>query len=321
MEYKDYYKTLGVSRDASTDDIKRAYRRLARKYHPDVSTESDAEKRFKEIGEAYEVLKDPEKRAAYDRLGSGWHAGDDFRPPPGWESQGGFGGSQFSDFFDALFGNRGGFGEGPNPFEGIFGGRRGTGNGSGNDQTARVGVTLEEAYSGATKNVKLQSPESDPRGQIRSKLRNLRVKIPAGVRNGQRIRLQGQGAPGIGGGPPGDLYLEVHIHPHEIFHLRGHDIHLDLPVAPWEAALGTTLNVPTLGGRVEMKIPPDSQAGKRFRLRGRGLPGKDAGDQYVTLKIVNPPADSGKAQKLFDEMHRELDFDPRAELRRQAGGG
>lgn len=321
MEYKDYYRTLGVSRDASTDDIKRAYRRLARKYHPDVSTETDAEKRFKEIGEAYEVLKDPEKRAAYDRLGSHWHAGDDFRPPPGWETHGGFGGSQFSDFFDALFGNRGGFGEGPNPFEGIFGGRRGPGNGAGNDQTAKVAVTLEEAYGGTTKTVSLQSPESDIRGQVRSKLRNLRVKIPAGVRNGQRIRLQGQGTPGIGGGPPGDLYLEVHIQPHDLFHLRGNDIHLDLPVAPWEAALGTTLNVPTLGGRVEMKIPADSQAGKRFRLRGRGLPGKEPGDQYVTLKIVNPPADSGKARKLFDRMQQELDFDPRAELRREAGRG
>ncbi|MBA1149305.1 DnaJ domain-containing protein [Ectothiorhodospiraceae bacterium WFHF3C12] len=319
MEYKDYYKTLGVSRDASTEDIKRAYRRLARKYHPDVSTEADAEQRFKAIGEAYEVLKDPEKRAAYDRLGSHWHAGDDFRPPPGWESHGGFGGSQFSDFFDAVFGDRGGFGDGANPFEGIFGGRRA--GGAGADQTTKVTVTLEEAYHGTTKNVQLQSPGTDARGQARSKPRNLRVKIPAGVRNGQRIRLQGQGAPGIGGGPPGDLFLEVHIQPHEVFHLRGHDIHLDLPVAPWEAALGATVNVPTLGGRVEMNIPAGSQTGTRFRLRGRGLPGKEPGDQYVSLKIVNPPADSGKARKFFDRMHRELDFDPRSELRRQAGNG
>jgi len=314
MEYKDYYKILGVSRDASSDEIKRAYRRLARKYHPDVSSEADAEQRFKEIGEAYEVLKDPEKRAAYDQLGSNWRAGQDFRPPPGWESHGGFGSSQFSDFFEALFGDRGGFGHSANPFEGIFGGRRDTGRNTGQDQSAKVTVSLEEAYSGTTHNLRLQTPEPDGRGQVRSKLRNLRVKIPAGVRNGQRIRLQGQGSPGVAGGKPGDLYLEVHIEPHPLFHLRGKDILLDLPVAPWEAALGATLNVPTLGGEVEMKIPPDSAAGRRFRLRGRGLPGTPAGDQYVTLRIVNPPAESMEARKLFEKMRDTLAFDPRTEL-------
>jgi curved DNA-binding protein len=314
MEYKDYYKTLGVSRDASTDDIKRAYRRLARKYHPDVSTEADAERRFKEIGEAYEVLKDPQKRSAYDRLGSNWQAGEEFRPPPGWEGHGDFSSSDFSDFFDALFGGRGGFGAGADPFEGLFGRRPNRGSAAaGRDQSTRITVTLEEAYTGGTRDVRLQSPRAGERS--RSGPRNLRVRIPAGVRNGQRIRLQGQGGPGAGGGNARDLYLEVHIEPHPVFHLRGQDIHLDLPVAPWEAALGATLSVPTLGGDVEMKVPPGSQTGQRFRLRGRGLPGSKPGDQYVTLQIVNPPVESDEAQQAFETMREALDFDPRGELR------
>lgn len=333
MEYRDYYRTLGVDRNASAADIKKAYRRLARKYHPDVSKEPDAEKRFKEVAEAYEVLKDPEKRKLYDQLGSDWRAGQDFRPPPGWEQGGGrrragagagsaeFG--DFSDFFESVFG--GGFGG--SPFEEVFGGtraRHGRAQGGGRayggfarrgaDRAARIAVSLEEAYHGASKTFTVEDTEPDASGAVRRQSRNLRVRIPAGVTNGQRIRLAGQGDPGLGGGHRGDLLLEVHIAPHPTFHLRGRDVHLDLPVAPWEAALGATLKVPTLGGQVDLKIPPGSQSGRRLRLRGRGLPGKPPGDQYVTLKIVNPPADSEKAKKLFHRMANELDFDPRASL-------
>lgn len=331
MEYRDYYKTLGVDRNASADDIKKAYRRLARKYHPDVSKEPDAEQRFKEVAEAYEVLKDPEKRKLYDQLGQDWRAGQDFRPPPGWQGAGGrrqragaeSGFGDFSDFFESVFGG-GGFGG--SPFEEVFGGtRRGAAGGRrtqggfarrGADRTARINVSLEEAYHGASKTFTVEDTEPDASGAVRrrSRSRNLRVQIPAGVTNGQRIRLAGQGDPGLGGGERGDLLLEVHISPHRQFHLRGRDVHLDLPVAPWEAALGATLKVPTLGGRVDLKIPPGSQSGRRLRLRGRGLPGSPAGDQYVTLKIVNPPADSEKAKKLFRKMAETLDFDPRASL-------
>jgi len=331
MEYRDYYKTLGVDRNASADDIKKAYRRLARKYHPDVSKEPDAEKRFKEVAEAYEVLKDPEKRKLYDQLGSDWRAGQDFRPPPGWERSGGgrrrtsagtadFG--DFSDFFESVFGG----GPGGSPFEEVFGGaRHGRSRGGaragqgfarrGADRTARITVSLEEAYHGASKTFTVEDSEPDAGGAVRRQSRNLRVQIPAGVTNGQRIRLAGQGDPGLGGGQRGDLLLEVRIAPHRLFHLRGRDVHLDLPVAPWEAALGATLKVPTLGGQVDLKIPAGSQSGRGLRLRGRGLPGKPPGDQYVTLKIVNPPADSEKAKKLFSRMEKELDFDPRAALK------
>jgi len=328
MEYRDYYKTLGVDRNASADDIKKAYRRLARKYHPDVSKEPDAEKRFKEVAEAYEVLKDPEKRKLYDQLGSDWRAGQDFRPPPGWEQAGRgryrrTGGSadfgDFSDFFESVFGG-GGFGG--SPFEEVFagGGRRARAGGGrgfarrGGDRTAKITVSLEEAYHGASKTFTVEDTEPDVSGAVRRQSRNLRVRIPAGVTNGQRIRLAGQGDPGLGGGERGDLLLEVHIAPHRTFHLRERDVHLDLPVAPWEAALGATLKVPTLGGQVDLKIPPGSQNGRRLRLRGRGLPGDRPGDQYVTLKIVNPPVDSDKARRLFRKMADHFDFDPRASL-------
>jgi curved DNA-binding protein len=316
MEFKDYYDILGVSRNASADDIKRAYRKLARKYHPDVSKEPQAETRFKEVGEAYEVLKDPEKRKLYDQLGSDWRAGQDFRPPPGWESRrtgtgGGFSGEfsgDFSDFFEALFGGGSPFGRGAGA-----GGRRAGFAFRGEDQNARITISLEEAYSGATRSITVETVESD--GMVQRRVpKALRVRIPKGVRNGQRIRLAGQGNPGSGGGSAGDLYLEVHIAPHRLFHLRGRDIHLELPVAPWEAALGARLKVPTLGGEVDMRIPANSQSGKRLRLRGRGLPGDPPGDQYVTLRIVNPPAAADRGRELFERMAKDLDFDPRAAL-------
>jgi curved DNA-binding protein len=326
MEYKDYYKILGVSRDASKDDIKQAYRRLARKYHPDVSREPDAEARFKEVNEANEVLKDPEKRAAYDALGSGWRAGQEFRPPPG---AGGFhreyrfssddiGG--FSDFFSSLFG--GGFG-GPGDAFRDSGARSGFGGRGedlfrrrGQDQSARVQISLEEAFGGTTRELRLETPEHDDKGQIRVRPRTLKVRIPPGVSQGRQIRLAGQGMPGSGGGAAGDLYLEVDLSPHPLFQADGRDILLRLPVAPWEAALGTTVQVPTLGGAVSLKIPPGSQGGKRMRLKGRGLPGKPPGDQYVVLEIVTPPADTEAEKEAYRRMAETFQFEPRS----RAGG-
>ncbi|ACL74028.1 DnaJ C-terminal domain-containing protein [Thioalkalivibrio sulfidiphilus] len=312
MEYKDYYKLLGVSRTASQDEIKKTYRKLARKYHPDVSKEPNAEERFKEINEAYEVLGDADKRRAYDDLGANWKSGQDFRPPPGWEdifSGGfrgagpgagragpGFGGGEagFSDFFESLFGGGARRAGGRRPGGGF--------QARGADQTARIEITLEQAAHGGSMPVQLGNG------------RKLQVKIPAGVTEGQRIRLAGQGGPGAGGGPSGDLFLEVAIRPHPWFRVEGRDLHLDLPVTPWEAALGATVNVPTLGGRVELKIPPGSQSGRRLRLKGKGLAGKPPGDQYVTLQIHTPPAGSEAARKFYERMQKEMPFDPRAHL-------
>ena len=306
MQFKDYYVTLGVGRDASQDDVKRAYRRLARKYHPDVSKEANAESRFKEIGEAYEVLKDPEKRTAYDRFGKDWKHGQEFRPPPGWERQFNFGGgfsgtSGFSDFFETLFGQGGlhgvggGFHDARGPMRAAAGARA-----KGGDRTAEIEIPIEDAYHGATRNVTLHGG------------RALNVKIPRGVTEGQRIRLGGLGAAGAGGAPAGDLYLTVRYAAHPLFRTEGRNVHLKLPVAPWEAALGATVAVSTLGGRVELKIPRGSQAGQTLRLKGRGLPGRPDGDQYVVLEIVTPPADTPEAESLYRKMAESMDFDPRA---------
>jgi curved DNA-binding protein len=336
MDFKDYYDTLGISREASEQDVKRAYRRLARKYHPDVSKEAEAEARFKEVGEAYEVLKDPEKRAAYDQLGANWKAGQEFRPPPGAgagtggrryyysrgggesfgagaEHFGGGGGEQFggySDFFEALFGaGRMGGGMG-----GRAGGPRGAqefhyrqaGPSRGEDQHARIQISLEDAFRGASRTLELRAPEGGSR--------SIRVAIPRGVTEGQRIRLAGQGVAGMQGGAAGDLFLEISFTPHRIFEADGRNILLTLPVTPWEAALGETVAVPTLGGRVDLKIPAGSQSGRRLRLKGRGLPGSPAGDQIVTLSIETPPADSEEARRVYEEMRSKLPFDPRRDM-------
>ncbi|HEV2700801.1 MAG TPA: DnaJ C-terminal domain-containing protein [Steroidobacteraceae bacterium] len=322
MEFRDYYQTLGVSRSASADDIRKAYRRLARKYHPDVSKEADALERFKQMQEAYEVLKDPKKRAAYDQLGANWKQGEQFRPPPDFGSGfdfgqarrgraqpgahatgGGYefeGNEQFSDFFSSLFGG------GEQPFAGGGSRRRG-----GRDQHAAIELDLEEAHRGAIRNITLQQAAAP--GQPPSE-RTLRVTVPAGVTEGQSIRLTGQGEPAQGRGRAGDLYLTVHIRPHRNLELDGRDVKLTLPVAPWEAALGATLTVPTLGGPVELRIPAQSQTGSRLRLRGRGLAGDPPGDQYVLLKVVLPPADTPAARELYERMKQELAFDPRAGL-------
>ena len=315
MEFKDYYDIMGLTKDATQDEIKRAYRKLARKYHPDVSKEPDAEARFKEIGEAYEVLKDPEKRAAYDRLGANWKAGQDFHPPPDWDagfefSGGGFGGGDaeaFSDFFESLFGqHRGHAGY-------RSGGRRGY-SARGEDHHAKILIDLQDAFEGATRSIVLQVPELDNEGRVHTRKRTLKVRIPKGVKQGQHIRLAGQGAAGLGGGPAGDLYLEVEFRPHPFYHVEGRDLYLDLPVAPWEAALGATVKVPTPGGPVDLKIPAGSGQGRKLRLKGRGIPGKPPGDLYVVLQIALPPADTEQAKAFYRRMQQEFDFNPRKHL-------
>lgn len=318
MDYKDYYKVMGVVRTASQDEIKRSYRKLARKYHPDVSKEPNAEERFKELQEAYEVLKDPEKRAAYDQLGSNWRSGQEFRPPPDWGkgfefSSGGFGGAGadtgFSDFFSSLFGDR-------SPFRQQAGGGAGRQRfaQTGQDHVAKIEVSLEDAYRGGSQEIELRSPELTADGHVMTRPRTLRVSIPAGVVEGQQIRLAGQGSPGIGGGAAGDLYLEISFKPHPLYQVQGRDLTLTLPIAPWEAALGATVPVPTLGGTVDMRIPAGAKSGQRMRLKGRGLPGNTPGDQYIVLKIVLPPQNTPEAHALYERMKTELPFDPRAEL-------
>jgi curved DNA-binding protein len=322
MEYKDYYKILGVERGATQDEIKRAYRKLARTFHPDVNKAADAEAKFKEAGEAYEVLKDPEKRAAYDELGANWKQGQEFRPPPNWDAGFEFSGggytnadaSQFSDFFEQMFGGMRGGAAG-------FGGRGGGGfaghrefHAQGQDHHAKIEIDLRDAFEGAKRAITLRVPDVDAEGHVTVKDRTLNVTIPKGVREGQSIRLAGQGSPGMGKGPPGDLYLEVRFAPDPLYRVDGKDLYLDLPVAPWEAALGASVKVPTPEGPVMLKVPPGSTKGRTMRLKGRGLPGKPPGDLHAVLKIVLPPADTDKAKEVYKNMERELPFDPRAGL-------
>ncbi|MHB1515237.1 MAG: DnaJ C-terminal domain-containing protein [Acidiferrobacteraceae bacterium] len=308
-KYKDYYQIMGLERGAGADDIKRAYRRLARKYHPDVSKEPDAEERFKEVGEAYEVLKDPEKRAAYDELGTRWHPGEEFTPPPDWtpgraQTQGATftDHARFSDFFESLFGGFQQTGRTAGP-------RRGP------DQSAVIELTLEQAFAGSLRTIELATPQVAADGSVTIAHRTLQVKIPPGVLPGQHIRLAGQGTPGTFGAQSGDLYLEIHLARHPFFAIEGRDVYLNLPVAPWEAALGASLKVPTLAGAVELKVPPGSQSGQKLRLKGRGFPGSPPGDQYVTLQIVNPKIDSERTKNLYRTLAREMEFDPRAGLK------
>jgi curved DNA-binding protein len=315
MDFKDYYQIMGVRRDATQDEIKRAYRKLARKYHPDVSKEADAEVRFKEVGEAYEVLKDPEKRAAYDQLGANWKAGQDFRPPPDWERGFDFRGGeftgadagQFSDFFESLFG-RGGFGGGgARQAQREFHAR-------GEDTYARVLIDLEDAYTGASRIITIRNSEPGPDGWLQSREHTLNVRIPKGVRQGQHIRLAKQGGAGIGKGAHGDLYLEVEFRPHPFYHVEGKDVFLDLPVAPWEAALGAAVKVPTPSGTVDLKIPANSAGGRKLRLKGRGIPAKPPGDLYVALQVALPPAQTEAAKNAYREFEKALKFNPRTRL-------
>jgi curved DNA-binding protein len=315
MDFQDYYETMGVARDATQDEIKRSYRKLARKYHPDVSDEAGAEDRFKAVGEAYEVLKDPEKRAAYDQLGSQYKAGQDFRPPPDWgqnfefrgggASDFGGGGADFSDFFSSLFGQMGGGGP-QQP-----GGRSGF-QMRGEDHHAKILIDVTDSYTGITRGISLRLPEVTPDGHVVTRDRMLNVKIPKGVRPGQRIRLAGQGGPGPGGGKSGDLYLEIEFNTGGRYRVENADVFVSLPVAPWEAALGATVTVPIPSGSVDLKIPAGSGQGSRLRLKGKGLPTREPGNFYVELKVVLPPADSEEAKALYRKMESELAFDPRA---------
>lgn len=308
MEYQDYYKILGVERDASVDDIKKNYRRLARKYHPDVSKEPQAEEKFKQVNEAYEVLKDTEKRKAYDQFGSQWKQGQGFEPPPGWQQhaggagQGGWqsaSGGDYSDFFESIFG--GGFsGFGGQQHSRVMRKR-------GQDINGKIDITLEEAFSGATKTVSLERSSSHSPQQ-------LNVKIPKGVTQGQQIRLGNQGGTGVGGAPNGDLFLKVNLLPHRFFSVTDRDVQLKLPITPWEAALGAELTVPTLGGQIKLKIPAGSQSGKTLRLKGRGLPGKIAGDQLITLMIHVPEPKDDAQRQAYEQMKTLMDFNPREKM-------
>lgn len=313
MEFKDYYKIMGIARDATQDEIKRNYRKLARKYHPDVSKEADAEARFKELGEAYEVLKDAEKRAAYDQLGTHYKSGQEFRPPPDWNAGFEFSGGVFtggdaadySDFFASLFGRdfrTGGAGRTPPPHA------------KGEDHHAKVLIDLEDTYQGATRTITLRVPGIDMQGHLINRERVLNVTIPKGIREGQHIRLGGQGGAGNAEGNAGDLYLEIEFLPHPLYRVDGRDLYLDLPVTPWEAALGATVKVPTLGGIVELKIPEGSVSGRKMRLKGRGIPGNPPGDCYVILSIALPPANTEAARDLYRKMAHDLNFNPRTRL-------
>lgn len=316
MKYKDYYKTLGLARGASDDDIKKAYRRLARKYHPDVSKEKDAEERFKEIAEAYETLKDPQKRAAYDGLGA-YRSGEQFRPPPDWfdrfhvNGASDLGGIDLSDLFASFgFGGMGGMGgmRGGRGFQG-FGGRGSTQRrgaaARGQDVEARVQLGLEEAARGTEVGLQVGAQQ-------------VRVRIPRGTTDGQRLRLRGKGGAGTGGGPAGDLYLTVALRPHARFRVDGHDLHIEVPLAPWEAALGAAVEIPTMDSRVTLKIPPGSKSGQRLRLAGLGLPkpsGGGAGDLYAVLSIALPQTLSARERELYEQLREASRFDPRAHLR------
>jgi curved DNA-binding protein len=289
MQYKDYYQILGLTRGADADEVKRAYRKLARKYHPDVSKERNAEDKFKEVQEAYEVLRDSDKRAAYDHLGRDFRNGQQFRPPPDWSQRFGQPGGQrfsdingFSDFFSSLFGggNGGGFG------------------GAAAQPDADAGqldITVEEAYAGTRRRVTV-SENSHPR--------QIDVQIPAGVGEGQSLRI---------GAGRSSLILRIRLRPHHLYEVSGKDVQIELPLAPWEAALGAKVAVPTLGGKVELTVPAGAQSGQKLRLRGRGLPGNPAGDQIVLIKLVTPAAQSATAKEAYERMKREFDFDPRAD--------
>lgn len=306
MEFKDYYKALGLAREASADDIKKAFRKAARKYHPDINTDAGTEAKFKEVNEAYEVLKDPERRAAYDQLGKEPpQAQGGFRPPPNWDSNYSFsdGGPQgeadFSDFFETLFRREAGQSARMRPQQGA-------------DSHGRIEISIEEAYLGGERTLSLRTPVVGPNGTVSQQDRKISVKVPKGIAQGQHIRLAGQGGQGSGGA--GDLFLEVVFAPHPVYRPDGKDLYLDLPIAPWEAALGAHVVMPIPGGKVDLRIPENARSGQKMRLKGKGLPGAPAGDIYATLKIVNPKVTTEQARAFFEQMAEKMPFDPRAHL-------
>lgn len=316
MQFRDYYQVLGVERSADSEAIKKAFRRLARKHHPDIDPAPDSAARMQALNEAYEVLRDDDKRAAYDAVGARVQDGQPFQPPPGWDSGFDFGGTAapgdeggdaglHSDFFEALFGaarRRAAQGRGPG---GAAPDRRGQ------DHHAQIVVPLEDAFRGATRTITLQQPGFDGQGHPVLRERTLQVKIPTGIRAGQQVRLTGQGSAGLGDGAPGDLYLEVAFAPHAWWQAEGRDLSLTLPLAPWEAALGAEIEVPTPDGPVALQIPAGSQTGRKLRLRGRGIPGREPGDLYVLLQLVLPPAADEPAREAYRAMARDLAFNPR----------
>ncbi len=355
VKYHDYYKTLGVARTATTDEIKKAYRNLARKFHPDVNPGSkSAEEKFKEINEAYEVLSDADKRKRYDQLGANWKAGADFTPPPSWGFYGASGGARYGSSEKArvkygdlgdIFGGAGGFSDFFETVFGAGGGRRESRYGGGfamrgQDVEAELEIGLEDAHRGAARTITIQNtipcPACKGAGMIdrracptcggaglASRPKTLEVTIPAGVREGTVIRLAGEGRPGTGDASAGDLLLRLRLKPHRLFSVTPEgDVQIELPVAPWETALGARVGVPTLDGSVEMTIPAGSQGGQRLRLRGQGLNrrGGGRGDEYVKLKIVNPPNLTEKERELFERLGAESRFDPRNSISGGANG-
>jgi len=312
LDFKDYYSTLGVARDATADDIKKAFRKLARKYHPDVSKVRDAEARMKEVNEAYAVLSDPEKRVAYDQLGSRYQTGQEFHAPPDWDAGFEFSGGRFADidagdfseFFAQLFGR-----SGPRATRTGAQGRRMRGE----DQHAKVTVDLEDAFRGVTRQITLRVPESDAQGRVRLVDRTLKVKFPKGMQAGQVMRLAGQGSPAPGGGPAGDLLLEVHFASHPRYRIEGRDVYMSLPVTPWEAALGAVVEVRLPDATaLKVRIPEGAQSGRQLRVRGKGIPGDRPGDLLLEVKVVVPPANTPRARELYQAMAREFAYDPRA---------
>ena len=310
MEFKDYYKTLGVSRDASAEEIKKAFRRQARKYHPDVSKVADAEQKMKEVNEANTVLSDPEKRAAYNQLGQEYQAGKEFHPPPDWNAGFEFSGREFSgaqagdfsDFFAEFFGRTGE--RSPHSHHRT----------RGEDHHAKIMLDLEDTYRGASRSLTLRAPHVDDKGQIKLAEHKINVRIPKGVHEGQVIRLAGQGGPGMAGASAGDLFLEVHFNPHVRYRVEKKDVFATLPVSPWEAALGATVKFPVPDGLVEVRIPEGSQTNRKLRLKGRGIPAASPGDLYLVLEVVLPPATTPKAKEIYQMMARELAFNPREKM-------
>lgn len=315
MEHIDYYKILGVDKGVKADELKKKYRKLARKYHPDVNSDPAADQTFKNIGEAYEVLKDPEKRKAYDQHGSDWKAGQQQQSQRqqyqqqsqqaysgGFGGGGGFdfgggGGSDYDDIFDSMFGGGGRSQRTPRAQQG-------------EDVDTTISIPLEDAYSGTSRTITFQTPEMTPDGSMEYKKKTLNVKIPKGIKKDGKIRLKGQGGPGYNGGAAGDMYITIQINPHRIYEVEGADVFMTLPLAPWEAALGAKVNVPTPAGTIKLSIPKGSASGKKMKLKGKGIPAKKGGELFVELQIVLPPANDEKSTQLYEQM-QELNFNPR----------